>query len=136
MPKKQKKTLSQKQFEITPEFIAGIIADIATSPIDENDKAVFLYAIAKGTFNLELYELYIKKLEETRRAMERRADELQLEIKMLEDHTQKLSVELSKTAVKGLKEWEAGVDHFEQKTMQTIEKTAKSAEQKKISTIQ
>src|SRR3990172_9734437 len=68
----------------SPEWLARLIAKSAGSPIDENYKAVFLYTIARGTFDVEVYELYIKLIEDFKGTLEKRASELQQKIQRLQ----------------------------------------------------
>jgi len=139
--KSEKKKIQQAvvsehlQEMISPDMLTKIMVEIASSPLSDDQKAVFLYAIAVGTFNLDLYETYQKMVEEYRVSLEKRAEELQQKIRQLEQKQADLSQQLAQASVGACREIQSAVVHVENSAIAQIETISEEAASKEIESL-
>ena len=103
------------------DFISKIADQIAESPISDPWKAMFLYAIAQGTFSLSLYELFQKLLKEYRENLERDLHGLEEEEKRLQDEYQRATEQFPQAVFGATQEISAACEHIEKKAAAKFE---------------
>ncbi|MDP2691180.1 MAG: hypothetical protein U1C97_01190 [Candidatus Gracilibacteria bacterium] len=116
--------------ELTPEFIGKIAADIAVSPILDEHKALFLFLIAQGTFDLPHYQLFIDLLERHYQSRLEEARSLEEEIDGLNKELDQTNVELTAVSIGACKEIQAACEHIEIRTVEQLHEVQKKGEAK------
>lgn len=132
-----KKAIAHEQIDaaLTPRFIAELARDIVESPIDDVHKAVFLYAIAQGTFNLDLFDRFLELVSEYRKNLETHRCAAEQEVKNLHQEVKAVSKELATAAAGACQEIQDACTHIEVKTAAQIEKIAEKKKTEKIESI-
>ena len=121
--------------EMTPEILGELAAEILASPIDDAHKAMYVYTILKGTFNLDLYDSYQKLLDEYRAGLLNEAKKLEEEYQRVKEEYDTRVAELGEAAVEALDEVAAYGQHIEDKAVEEIERRAGAHESEKVESI-
>jgi hypothetical protein len=131
----KKAQLKEAQDAMTAEDIGEIAAEISLSPIEDTDKAVFLYSIAQGSFNLKLYENYQKLLSDYKEGLLKEAEQVQKQLDSLQEQLDTANGELSEAAQGAVKEIQDACEHVEISTSKELESRAGHKEGKEVEAI-
>lgn len=133
--KKDLQEAMNKEAEAGLENIAEIAADISLSPIDDTDKAVFLYSIAQGTFNLNLFEKYQELLKNYKEGLLEEAKRVEAQLDILDQQLKDTQGELAESSVGAMKEIKAACEHIEVSTIKEIEHRGEEKAAKEVANI-
>jgi hypothetical protein len=139
--KTQKKDLKKAQAQeaqgaMSAEEIGEIAAEISLSPIENTDKAVFLYSIAQGSFNLSLYESYQKLLSEYKEGLLKEAEKVQNQLDSLQEKLDTANGDLSEAAQGAVQEIKDACEHVEISTSKELESRAEHKTEEEVAEIQ
>ncbi len=132
MPK-QKKIISGKgEVAFSPDWLSDITNQIASSPIANPYKVVFLYSIAQGTFDLDLYEKFQSLLTRYREDLVKESKNLDEEIAELEREYAEIEKNLPKAAFLASQEITSAATHIVTKTAQELERRKETRSSQQI----